>query len=138
MLPSAHSNQAFLSSNHHFSSALLRLICINPSWETSDVTGRTVRLPRGSSDAALAPYHVDRSKLFVVERLDSVEEVDATRIARAIEYTRFPYTASSNDDLIEEEGLLLRAADLIGQLGDPPLYEKIKCIVLRIRRNRAE
>jgi outer membrane immunogenic protein len=31
-----------------------------------DVTGRTVRLPRGSSDAALAPYHVDRSKLFVV------------------------------------------------------------------------
>jgi hypothetical protein len=89
-----------------------------------DVTGRTVRLPRGSSDAALAPYHVDRSKLFVVERLDSVEEVDATRIARAIEYTRFPYTASSNDDLIEEEGLLLRAADLIGQLGDPHYMRK--------------
>src|SRR6202161_1395044 len=39
-----------------------------------DVTGRTVRLPRGLSDAALAPYHVDRSKLFVVERLDSVED----------------------------------------------------------------
>ena len=89
-----------------------------------DVTGRTVRLPRGSSDAALAPYHVDRSKLFVVERLDSVEEVDATRIARAIEYTRFPYTASSNDDLIEEEGLLLRAADLIGQLSDPHYMRK--------------
>jgi hypothetical protein len=89
-----------------------------------DVTGRTVRLPRGSSDAALAPYHVDRSKLFVVERLDSVEEVDATRIARAIKYTRFPYTASSNDDLIEEEGLLLRAADLIGQLGDPHYMRK--------------
>src|SRR3954469_517973 len=27
--------------------------------------GRMVRLPTGSSDAALAPYHVDRSKLFV-------------------------------------------------------------------------
>jgi predicted HD phosphohydrolase len=39
-----------------------------------DVTGRTMRLPRGLSDAALAPYHVDRSKLFVVERLDSVED----------------------------------------------------------------
>ena len=90
----------------------------------ADLSGRLVRLPRGSSDAALAPYHVDRSKLFVVERLDGVEELDATRIARAIEYTRFPYTTSSNDDLIEEEGLLLRAADLVGQLGDPNYMKK--------------
>jgi hypothetical protein len=90
----------------------------------ADVTGRTIRLPQGSSDAALAPYHVDRSRLFVHERLDAVEEVDASRIARAIEYTRFPYAASSNDDLIEEEGLLLRAADLIGQLGDPHYTRK--------------
>jgi hypothetical protein len=90
----------------------------------ADATGRIIRLPRGSSDAALAPYHVDRSKLFVHERLDSVEELNASRIARAIEYTRFPYTTSSNDDLIEEEGLLLRAADLIGQLGDPNYMRK--------------
>jgi hypothetical protein len=91
----------------------------------ADLSGRTVRLTRGSSDAALAPYHVDRSKLFVFERLDANEEVDASRIARAIEYTRFPYVASSsNDELIEEEGLLLRAADLIGQLGDPNYLKK--------------
>ncbi|CUT12462.1 FIG01007894 hypothetical protein [Bradyrhizobium sp.] len=90
----------------------------------ADVTGRTVRLPRGSSDAALAPYHVDRSKLFVLERLDSVELLDADRVSRAIEYTRFPYAMSSNDSLIEEEGLLLRAADLIGQLGDPNYLKK--------------
>src|SRR6476619_3104873 len=83
----------------------------------ADLSGRVVRLPRGSSDAALGPYHVDRSKLFVAERLDAAEEVDASRIAKAIEYTRFPYVASSsNDELNEEEGLLLRAADLIGQL----------------------
>ena len=31
----------------------------------ADVTGRPVRLPTGASDVALAPYHVDRSKLFV-------------------------------------------------------------------------
>src|SRR6267143_6270541 len=95
----------------------------------ADVSGRTVRLPRGASDAALAPYHVDRSKLFVSERLDGAEEVDAGRIARAIEYTRFPYTSSSNDDdLIEEEGLLLRAADLIGQLGDPNYLRKANAL----------
>jgi hypothetical protein len=94
----------------------------------ADVTGRTVRLPRGSSDAALGPYHVDRSKLFVRERLDGVEEVDAARIVRAIEYTRFPYPSSSNDDLVEEEGLLLRAADLIGQLGDPHYMRKANAL----------
>jgi hypothetical protein len=90
----------------------------------ADITGRTVRLPRGSSDAALAAYHVDRSKLFVFERFDASEDVDAGRIARAIEYTRFPYVESSNDELVEEEGLLLRAADLIGQLGDPNYLKK--------------
>lgn len=97
----------------------------------ADVSGRTVRLPTGSSDAALAPYHVDRSKLFVIERLDGVEGLDAARIARAIEYTRFPYVPSQNevlDDLREEEGLLLRAADLIGQLGDPNYMRKANAL----------
>src|SRR5438874_5211757 len=49
-----------------------------------DATGRKVSLPRGSSDAALAPYHVERSRLFVLERLATVGEVDSARIARAI------------------------------------------------------
>ena len=98
----------------------------------ADVTGRTVRLPIGSSDAAMAPYHVDRSKLFVIERFDVLDFIDADRIARAIEYTRFPYPSPSNngpaDDLNEEEGLLLRAADLIGQLGDPNYMRKANAL----------
>ena len=36
-----------------------------------DAAGRKVALPRGSSDAALAPYHVERSRLFVLDRLAS-------------------------------------------------------------------
>jgi hypothetical protein len=97
----------------------------------ADVTGRTIRLPIGSSDAALAPYHVDRSKLFVIERFDTVDYLDADRIAHAIEYTRFPYPSAKNDaadDLNEEEGLLLRAADLIGQLGDPNYMRKANAL----------
>src|ERR1700754_1449602 len=97
----------------------------------ADVNGRTVKLPIGSSGAALAPLPVDRSKLFVIERFDTVDFVDADRIARAIEYTRFPYPSSSNevlDDLYEEEGLLLRAADLIGQLGDPNYMRKANAL----------
>src|ERR1700751_4016489 len=54
-----------------------------------DAKGNKAKLPRGSSDAALLPYHVDRSKLFVMDRIAKVEVLDAERIARAIEFTRF-------------------------------------------------
>ena len=39
-----------------------------------DKSGKTVTLPRGASDASLAPYHVDRSKLFVFERLGKIAD----------------------------------------------------------------
>jgi hypothetical protein len=65
----------------------------------ADISGRKIRLPVGSSDAALAPYHVDRSKLFVIERFDAVEDVDAARISRAIEYTRFPYADTPKEEV---------------------------------------
>src|SRR6476660_1507899 len=48
-----------------------------------DGTGRKGSSPRGSSDAALAPYHVERSMLFVLAGVASVEELDGARIARA-------------------------------------------------------
>src|ERR1700734_1639010 len=44
-----------------------------------DASGRKIALPRGSSDAALAPYHVERSKLFVLDRLPGIQGVDAER-----------------------------------------------------------
>jgi hypothetical protein len=92
-----------------------------------DATGRKVSLPRGSSDAALAPYHVERSMLFVLDRVAGVEELDGVRIARAIGFTRFPYSSSADDD-VDEEGELLRAADLIGQLGDPHYLRKANAL----------
>src|ERR1700741_3093314 len=44
-----------------------------------DPSGRKVALPRGSSDAALMPYHVDRSKIFVMERIEGVAGLDKRR-----------------------------------------------------------
>jgi hypothetical protein len=94
-----------------------------------DGTGRKVSLPRGSSDAALAPYHVERSMLFVLDRVAAVEELDGARIARAIGFTRFPYSSSTDEkEDVDEEGALLRAADLIGQLGDPHYLRKANAL----------
>jgi hypothetical protein len=91
-----------------------------------DTAGSKTKLPRGSSDAALLPYHVDRSKLFVLEHMGAIDILDAERIACAIESTRFP--AAATDVYESEDGSLLRAADLIGQLGDPHYLRKANAL----------
>ena len=93
-----------------------------------DTGGRKVTLPRGSSDAALLPYHVDRSKMFVMERLEGVTLLDKGRIALAVEGTRFPSSFPSEGEECDEEAALLRAADLIGQLGDPHYIRKANAL----------
>jgi hypothetical protein len=92
-----------------------------------DADGTKAKLDRGSSDAALLRYHVDRSKLFVLDRMGNMEMLDANRIANAIEFTRFP-AASTSKDSDSEEGMLVRAADLIGQLGDPHYLRKVHAL----------
>ena len=92
-----------------------------------DAKGNKVKLPRGASDAALWAHHVDRSKLFVMDRIAKIELLDAERIASAIEYTRFPSTHEPNGNG-SEEGMLVRAADLIGQLGDPHYLRKANAL----------
>ncbi len=92
-----------------------------------DAKGNKAKLPRGSSDAALLPYHVDRSKLFAIDRLSKTKSLDATRVANAIEFTRFPPSHGA-DDSNSEEGMLVRAADLIGQLGDPHYLRKANAL----------
>jgi hypothetical protein len=91
-----------------------------------DSKGGKTALAHGSSDAALMPYHVDRSMLFVKERLAQSELLDADRISSAIEFTRFPPVHGPNDK--NSEGLLVRAADLIGQLGDPHYLRKANAL----------
>lgn len=89
--------------------------------------GDKVKLPRGSSDAALSPYHVDRSKLYVMDRIRDIGVLDADRIAAMVEGSRFPCTITDDDDEPEEVSLM-RAADLIGQLGDPHYMRKANAL----------
>jgi hypothetical protein len=89
--------------------------------------GSKTKLPRGSSDAALLPYHVERSRLFVLDRLAGTHVLDADRVARAVAFTRFPASAEQ-DGQEHEDGSLVRAADLIGQLGDPHYLRKANAL----------
>ncbi|MBV9565433.1 MAG: metal-dependent phosphohydrolase [Bradyrhizobium sp.] len=92
----------------------------------ADTSGTKVILPRGASDASLMPYHVDRSKLFAMRRLDEMAPFyDCRRIADAIEGTRFPPIEGQQ---YSEEASILRAADFIGQLGDPNYIRKANAL----------
>jgi hypothetical protein len=90
----------------------------------------TVEIPPTVTDAALAPYHVERSKLFVQERFgkkmlwDMAAVIDADLIASYIEMTRFPVPHDEWYKNTQGYRGLVRAADLIGQLGDPNRLRK--------------
>jgi hypothetical protein len=85
--------------------------------------------PEGT-DVALTPYHVNRSKLFVRERFgtsllqDMTKALDAELIASYIEMTRFPSPPDEMHKDTKGLGGLVRAADFIGQLGDPDYLRK--------------
>jgi hypothetical protein len=90
--------------------------------------GALVKLPPGATDASLTPYHVDRGKLFIGERFGQHKLIDAEVIKKNIELTRFPIpNAEDHQDTKNYPGLL-RAADLIGQLGDPRYLKKIPAL----------
>ncbi len=92
------------------------------------INGSMVKLPPGSTDASLTPYHVDRGKLFVEERFGVNKLIDAEQIKANIELTRFPVpNDEDHQDTINYPGLV-RAADLIGQLSDPRYLQKISAL----------
>jgi hypothetical protein len=89
-----------------------------------------VALPPGGTDVALTPYHVDRSILFVRERFGAslLFDIDVEVIISYIEMTRFPVP---EDDFYKDTrgyGGLVRAADFIGQLGDPNHLRKMPAL----------
>jgi hypothetical protein len=94
------------------------------------IDGKTVTIPSGGTDAALTPYHVDRSKTFVRERFSEqlLRDIDAELIVSLIEMTRFP--VPDGDFHKDTKGYpgLVRAADFIGQLGDPNYLRKIPAL----------
>lgn len=110
---------------------------------STGVGSQTITLPEGSTDIALTPYHVDRSKQFVLERfghgaLDITKQIiDVERIVEYIELTRFP---PPNDeryaDTVGYAGLT-RAADFIGQMGDPNYLRKTPALYYEFEETKS-
>lgn len=81
-----------------------------------------------ATDASLAPYHVDRAKLFIEERFGGDKIIDTQVMGRNIELTRFPMPADeASQDTVNYAGLV-RAADFLGQLSDPRYFNKISAL----------
>ena len=98
------------------------------------IENETVFISPEGTDVALTPYHVDRSKLFVRERFetgllqDMAKQLDTDLIASYIEMTRFPSPESKFYEDTKGFGGLVRAADFVGQLGDPDYLRKVPAL----------
>jgi hypothetical protein len=114
----------------HHDIGYVRGICHGDTAEhfVIDAVGNTVAPPRGASDAFLMPYHVERGKIFVRERFAPVPWIDEERIATAIELTRFPVPEDEDHAATDTDAGLVRAGDLIGQLGDPLYPRKLNAL----------
>lgn len=95
---------------------------------TTGVNEHAISLPPGATDAALAPYHVDRGKRFIHERFAGHDLIDAEMIALNIERTRFPIPNDTDHQGTADYPGLVRAADLIGQLADPHYLRKLAAL----------
>jgi len=100
-----------------------------------DAKGNTVTVAEGSTDAAMTPYHVARSKLFVRERFGNkgLSQLDTVSIETNIENTRFPVPQDEQHSATGDFPGLLRAADLIGQLADINYLRKTSALFTEFR-----
>lgn len=108
----------------------VRGVCRGDTAETVIINeaGDVITPPRGASDAYLSPWHVDRGKIYARERFADSRFIDEERIAAAIEMTRFPVPEGPQYQETTNEGALVRAADLIGQMADPFYHRKTNAL----------
>ena len=99
----------------------------------ADEMGNYANAPTGATDAFLTPYHVTRGCLFVHERFGNDPDIDVHTLASHIEMTRFPIPADAYYQDDDSLSALVRAADLIGQMGDPQYLRKLSRLFAEMR-----
>tara|TARA_Y100000588_G_scaffold365927_1_gene431105 strand:- start:812 stop:1669 length:858 start_codon:yes stop_codon:yes gene_type:complete len=93
-----------------------------------DGGGGLVEVAASGTCALLTPYHVDRSKQFVRERFRNYDFVNLDLVVECIDRTRFPVPSGDQFQVTDDLPGLVRAADLVGQLGDPEYLRKIPAL----------
>ncbi|MBG28743.1 MAG: metal-dependent phosphohydrolase [Opitutae bacterium] len=96
--------------------------------QVDDGNGGMLEVSRAGTCALLTPVHVDRSKQFVRECFDHSDFVNLDLVAECIERTRFPVPEGDEYQGTADLPGLTRAADLVGQLGDPEYLRKIPAL----------
>jgi len=97
-----------------------------------DARGKAVTLEDGATDAALMPWVADRSMLFVRRRFAEHPVIDAELLAEAIAGTRLPIAGSAPLAPESWPGLL-RAAQVVGTIGDPNFMLKLTPLFLELK-----
>lgn len=97
--------------------------------------GTRVSPPADATDAWMMPYHVTRGDLFVRQHYADHPLIDVDRVAAYIEMTRFPVPDRPPYQQLETLGALVRAADLIGQMGDPNYLAKLSSLFVEFKEN---
>jgi hypothetical protein len=99
-----------------------------------NLAGDKVSVLEGATDAAMTPYHVARSKLFVRERgKAALIHLDTAEIEANIEHTRFPVPEDEQHASTDDFPGLIRAADLIGQFADINYLRKTAALFTEFR-----
>jgi len=95
-----------------------------------NTAGERFALPAAASDAALTAIHVDRSIAFVERNAAHFRGLDREAIVENIENTRFPPPPVVFQSPRSRHSWpdLARAADLIGQFGDPHYLQKLPAL----------
>jgi hypothetical protein len=93
-----------------------------------DYIGTTIKLDNIQTDASLTPYHVTRGKIFVRDRFIEHDVIEFYKVQKMIELTRFPVPDDDDHKNTNDYPGLIRAADLIGQLGDIRYSQKIAAL----------
>lgn len=93
-----------------------------------DGKGGMIEVSETGTCALLTRCHVDRSKQFVRERFERYDLVNLDLVTECIDRTRFPVPEGEENQGTSDLPGLTRAADLVGQLGDPEYLRKIPAL----------
>ena len=104
-----------------------RRLVINENGDTDEV-------PRGMTDGYIWKYFTDRGKIFVRHYFHRHPVLDEEQMAANIEYSRWPPPQDRNFETDTFPGLL-RAAHIIGAIGDPNFMLKIKPLMVELEES---